>query len=134
LPSAPRKPCRKSGCNKLTVGTYCGDHAIQKQVEQKQERIKYDKERGTSASRGYTSRWSRVAKLYRIENPWCVKCKAKGILKFNECVDHIEPVDGPDDPKFWDESNWQGLCISCHSEKTASEDGALGNKKKERFL
>ncbi|KAE8545359.1 hypothetical protein F6453_2331 [Marinobacter nauticus] len=28
---------------------------------------------------------------------------------------------------FWDDSNWQALCHSCHSEKTASEDSGFGN-------
>ncbi|WP_232338165.1 MULTISPECIES: HNH endonuclease [Bordetella] len=28
---------------------------------------------------------------------------------------------------FWDTSNWQGLCWSCHSIKTAREDGGFGH-------
>ncbi|MFR3634507.1 MAG: HNH endonuclease [Sutterella sp.] len=28
---------------------------------------------------------------------------------------------------FWDQSNWQPLCHTCHSKKTAREDGGFGN-------
>ncbi|WP_144469068.1 HNH endonuclease signature motif containing protein, partial [Bacillus pumilus] len=28
---------------------------------------------------------------------------------------------------FWDSSNWQPLCASCHNRKTAKEDGGFGN-------
>ena len=34
-------------------------------------------------------------------------------------VDHIIPHRG-DMKLFWDESNWQALCESCHNHKTGS--------------
>lgn len=114
--------------------TYCEVHTKAKEVEVKVERIKYDKERGTSASRGYNYRWSKVSKQYRVNHPLCVKCEENGKLTPVFCVDHIIPVVDKDDPLFWDESNWQSLCLSHHSEKTAKEDGGLGNKKRERFI
>jgi len=134
-PAAPRKPCRSPGCSTLGTTTYCEKHTIKKEAEVKAERIKYDKERGTSSSRGYTYRWSKAAKIYLKNNPLCAMCEKEGHLELAQCVDHIEAVDGPDDPKFWDESNWQSLSLRCHSIKTAKEDGALGNvKRKDRFL
>ncbi|WP_328203649.1 hypothetical protein [Brevibacillus nitrificans] len=41
-------------------------------------------------------------------------------------VDHIIPHKG-DKELFWDQKNWQGLCDSHHSRKTAKEDGGFGN-------
>jgi 5-methylcytosine-specific restriction protein A len=41
-------------------------------------------------------------------------------------LDHIIPHKGDKDA-FWVRSNWQGLCRSCHSRKTAAEDGGWGN-------
>ena len=128
MPAAPRRPCLKPGCGVLGNTPYCFAHTIQKKEE---VRVK-DRYRGSSASRGYTYEWSKASKRYRQANPLCAICEAKGILKLNNCVDHKIPVTGPDDPLFWDETNWQGLCTSCHSEKTAKEDGAWGNIKKER--
>jgi 5-methylcytosine-specific restriction endonuclease McrA len=34
-----------------------------------------------------------------------------------------------DQQLFWNSENWQPLCKVCHDIKTASEDGAFGNKK-----
>ena len=87
-----------------------------------------DQQRGTAASRGYDSRWSRYSTLYRKRHPLCVMCLAEGRTRASECVDHIEPVSGPDDPKFYDESNHQALCRRHHSEKTAKGDGGWGRQ------
>jgi len=130
MPVAPRKPCRSPGCKKLTVDSFCDVHAHQRQISQRVERIKYDNERGTAASRGYDSRWSRYAKQHRIDNPLCVSCEAAGKLVMAQCVDHIVPVKDKDDPLFWDRSNHQSLCNKCHSIKTAEEDGGFGNERK----
>ena len=43
-------------------------------------------------------------------------------------VDHIIPVEGPLDPLFWDETNWQSLCHPHHSRKTNAEDGGFGRR------
>ncbi|MFA5379199.1 MAG: HNH endonuclease signature motif containing protein, partial [Dehalococcoidia bacterium] len=53
-------------------------------------------------------------------NPICVMCGRPATD-----VDHIEPHCGDYD-KFWDESNLSALCHSCHSRKTAREDGGFG--------
>jgi 5-methylcytosine-specific restriction protein A len=46
-------------------------------------------------------------------------------------VDHIKPHGG-DLALFWDPKNWQGLCGSCHSTKTAVSDGGFGNDMQRR--
>jgi 5-methylcytosine-specific restriction protein A len=115
----------------LTTKTRCDLH-----LAKKKEQIKiYDKKRGTPASRGYDSKWTEYSRLYRKNNPLCVVCLAKGILTSVERgghVDHIKPVTGPIDPLFWEPSNHQSLCSYHHRVKTASEDGAFGNRKKQR--
>lgn len=134
MPLAPKRPCAKPGCGKLGATPYCEEHTSKREISQRTERIKYDKERGSAASRGYNSRWSRYSKQYRVDHPLCIMCEKEGKLTVAECVDHIEPVNGPDDPKFWLESNHQSLCHSCHSEKTAKEDAGFGNSRKGRIL
>ena len=42
-------------------------------------------------------------------------------------VDHIVPHRG-DARLLYDENNLQSLCKSCHSRKTATEDGGFGNR------
>ena len=135
MPPAPRRPCKHPGCKELVSnGPYCGQHEKKKAEIVKIERKKYDNERGTSHSRGYDYRWRKYSKQYRLDNPLCVMCEKDGKLTLTQCVDHIIPVSGPDDPLFWDENNHQSLCHAHHSEKTAREDGAFGNQKKERNL
>lgn len=36
-------------------------------------------------------------------------------------VDHIVPITGADDPRFYDERNHQALCGSCHDAKRQRE-------------
>jgi len=134
VPSAPRKPCRSPGCSTLGTTTYCEKHTIKKEAEVVATRIKYDKERGTSASRGYNYRWSKVSKQYRINHPLCVMCESKGKLTPVQCVDHIIAVEGPDDPLFWNEDNWQSLCNTCHNIKSEAEGNRFNEKQRERFI
>lgn len=48
-------------------------------------------------------------------------CEKEGRVEAAEMVDHVIPVSGPDDPLFWDESNWQPLSNSCHGKKTIED-------------
>jgi len=128
---ACRKPCRHPGCKELTYNTYCGQHEKKKQEEIKVERIKYDNSRGTAHSRGYSYRWQKYSKQYRIDHPLCEICLKNDILELSECVDHIIPVFGPEDPLFWEPTNHQAISNKCHNIKSEAE----GNRyNKERNL
>lgn len=126
MPSAPRKPCRKQGCNKLGTEAYCEEHRLQRRSEVKRLRNAYDKERGTRTERGYDSRWLRASTLFRKSNPLCVMCEKEGVYKVGDCVDHITPH-RDNEELFWDVNNWQVLCNRHHGYKTAKEDGGFGN-------
>ena len=71
--------------------------------------------RGTAAERLYDARWQRASAAWRKqpENVLCVCCKANGVVKVAELVDHIIPHKG-DLGRFWDQGNWQSLCDRCH--------------------
>jgi 5-methylcytosine-specific restriction protein A len=88
--------------------------------------------RRSAFSRGYTKRWSKAAKAFRLQYPLC------GMRPNNEppvmslcdqeerstpatLVDHVVPHRG-DQTLFWDQANWQAMCESCHSRKTQFED------------
>lgn len=81
----------------------------------------YEKVRGTASQRGYTYKWSKAAKGFLKKNPLCVMCLEEGHTCAATEVDHIVPHHG-DQKLFWDKSNWQGLCKSHHSQKTATEN------------
>lgn len=99
-------------------------HRHYQQVSRVQAMRKADANRPSAAKRGYDAKWSAYRKWFLARHPLCVMCDTP---KSATHVDHIRAVRGPDDPGFWDESNHQALCHSCHSRKTCREDGGLGH-------
>ena len=69
----------------------------------------------------YNYRWQKVRDLWLIDNPLCVHCLDNGIIMSANEVDHIVPHKG-DLTLFWDHTNYQSLCKSCHSVKTRGEN------------
>lgn len=65
-------------------------------------------------------RWRKVRRLYLQEHPLCVECNTHGITGGATEVDHIIPIANGCDP--WDEDNFQALCKTHHSAKTAREN------------
>ena len=119
----PLRPCRYNGCSILTRNGYCDTH---KSIHKSKE-----KPRLSPSKRGYTKAWDRESKLFLNEHPWCVECEKHGRHEPATETDHIIPHKG-NMKLFWDKTNWQGLCHSCHSSKTAREDGGLGNPTRPR--
>jgi len=69
--------------------------------------------RPTASQRGYDSRWQKYRERYLGEHPFCVFCLRRGKHVRAKVVDHIEPHRG-DHRKFWNPSNHQSLCKTCH--------------------
>ena len=74
-----------------------------------------------AAGRGYGSAWNKARKKYLESHPLCVQCMKEGRYVKATDVDHIIPHRG-NQVLFWEQSNWQALCHSCHSRKTRNED------------
>lgn len=111
MPTRPARSCAQPGCPMLTRERYCPQH-------KKEETRRYDAKRGSAHERGYTSRWNRYSKwfLSQPDNVFC-KLQLPGCTNLSKCVDHIDPPNGPNDPRFWDLKNHQGACIHCNSVK-----------------
>lgn len=121
------KLCSYPGCRKLVpIGQkYCDQHKDTVQVQ----RPRYDRYRESAAARGYGHCWRKLRAAFHREHPLCEECRTKGILTPAMDVDHIIPHKG-NQQLMWDKNNLQALCKSCHSRKTAREDGGFGNSKK----
>ena len=125
MPNKPPKPCNKQGCPELTHDSYCDTHA---RSRKKAIYFAIDKNRKNSNARGYGHKWRKARKIFLSANPICVECKRiEGKLIPAEVVDHIEPHRGNHD-LFWDQSNWQSLCVRCHNRKSATE-GAFNSRR-----
>ena len=109
MPRKVRHPGGHAGCPNLTEERYCSEHKP------------LHPDRSSAAKRGYGSKWQRVSKAYLRKHPMCVRCMAEGRYVPATVVDHIIPHRG-DKNLFWNESNWQALCKSCHDRKTWTED------------
>lgn len=72
----------------------------------------------------YNGPWRQARVRYLARHPYCVHCQAAGRSTPAAEVDHRIPHRG-DQLLFWDEDNWQALCHTCHSRKTAREDGGF---------
>lgn len=79
----------------------------------------------SSTQRGYGYKWQKARAAYFAKHPLCVECERQGLFVVATDLDHKIPHRG-DKELFWDRSNWQGLCHSCHSIKTQREEEGGG--------
>lgn len=115
MPVAAKGICPHPGCGKATARGRCPEHAAQlaRELEARRE---------SSTRRGYGRRWRAARAAFLREHPLCRACEEKGLIVASTEVDHVVPHKG-DRVLFWDRSNWQALCKTCHAAKTAREDG-----------
>lgn len=110
------KVCKKPGCSRTALEgkNYCSKHSeLENQVR------KVFTKRGKSAEWNYlyhTARWKKESKEFLALYPFCNFCGEP-----SKIVDHIRPHRGDLD-LFWDKSNWQPVCVRCHSRKTFAEN------------
>ena len=112
-----RRFCRCPGCRELTgdPSGYCGQHREMYDAQVRQR----DARRGSAKERGYDARWARYSKAFLAQpgHQLCALQLDGGCAIVAQCVDHIDPPEGPGDPKFWDPANHQPACIHCNSVK-----------------
>jgi 5-methylcytosine-specific restriction protein A len=121
MPTRPKRPCPQPGCPALTDGGRCVQHA-------RESRRRVDAVRGTASSRGYGKAWEKARLGHLAHEPLCRLCAKEGRTTAANTVDHIIPHRG-DRVLFWDRKNWQSLCQTCSSTKTAKQDGGFGNRR-----
>ncbi len=107
MPYAPLKPCGHPGCRGRQKEAYCAAH-------RRDAWLPYDRARGKTAARGYGARHRKWANVILARDPICVICgEAESVI-----ADHVLPVEDGGD---WSLENGQGLCRTCHNQKTAGE-------------
>ncbi|MGP9437417.1 HNH endonuclease signature motif containing protein [Ewingella sp. AOP8-B2-18] len=119
MPWHPLKRCTYAGCKERVKSGRCKEHRQQQ-----------DAQRGSRRERGYTAQWDKYRLIYLKAHPLCVHCEKKDIYTPAKIVDHIIPINGADDVLFWPETNHQGLCMSCHSRKTTTQDPMTKQQRK----
>lgn len=122
MPVKPKKACNVHLCPNLTDGRFCDKHQKKHEENVQKSKRDYDKNRGSATKRGYNYRWQKAREQFLYEHPLCASCMKYGLIVPSKVVDHVIAHKG-DNELFWDESNWQALCKSCHDRKTSKEDG-----------
>lgn len=117
MPMLPPHGCASPGCPELVR------HAPRCVAHTRAVSREADQWRGSSAARGYGARWRALRLRYLREHPLCAHCAERGLTVSATDVDHVvSRARGGSDR----DGNLQALCHSCHSAKTAREDGAFG--------
>ena len=104
--------CAEHGCKTLVKRGRCEEH---KRVPASL----YDAKRGTAHQRLYTKQWARYSQMRLQRYPLCANCEEQGKLTSATVTDHKIPHRG-DVNLFWDPTNHQSLCTTCHNAKTRS--------------
>ncbi|TDX31156.1 HNH endonuclease signature motif containing protein [Rhodovulum visakhapatnamense] len=119
-----RKLCAASGCDDLAVpgAALCEEHEAER-IERNRARrakVKTAEEIRRRAKLYASPAWKTARAAFLEVHPLCADCAGLGLVTPATEVDHIARHEG-DRARFWDRSNWQALCKSCHSRKTARE-------------
>jgi 5-methylcytosine-specific restriction protein A len=123
MPTHAKRVCNQPGCGALTDDRYCDKH------QRNNSRTQFDKQRNTTNPlRAYykTAAWSRTRAFVLSRDPVCKDCGRLASVVADHIVNAHAFVAGGGD--FYDLSNLQGLCKSCHDSKTAKECGWAGAK------
>ncbi len=107
MPMKPKRPCRYSGCPKLTdhKSGYCADH--RKMMQQHYDHFA----RGYDNHKRYDENWRRIRNRYIASHSLCERCQSQGRFAEAKLVHHIKPLA---EGGTHEESNLQSLCVSCH--------------------
>jgi 5-methylcytosine-specific restriction endonuclease McrA len=74
-----------------------------------------------------TARWQRIRAAQLAAHPLCRYCQEQGRVTAATVCDHAVPHKG-NEAAFFDQSNLQSLCSSCHDSTKQSEE-KTGKKK-----
>lgn len=129
MPERPLRPCSHPGCRNLVRKGKCDLH------KRRMAQDISERDRPSSYSRMYDSRWAAARLAWLRERPLCgdrltgpsaehSECVREGKKRIGNEVDHIVRHAGNRE-RFWAKENWQTLCRHCHAVKTSYEMNAL---------
>jgi len=126
MPDLLKKRCGFRGCPNTTRARYCDEHVPL-------ARKFYDRQRGTTAERGYDSDWERVAEHRRqLDCGLCQACLEDGLVTASPIVDHIIPLHVRPDWRL-EIGNTQVLCHPCHTHKSSDDLRRYGGRARKQL-
>jgi 5-methylcytosine-specific restriction protein A len=121
MPERSLRPCKHAGCPGITrdASGYCEAHREEGERVRREADSRYNRNRSAVNKLEHSWRWRKYS-LWFLKQPGNQICKLHlddGCHTIAECVDHIDPPEGPNDPRFWDKNNHQAACLHCNSVK-----------------
>lgn len=104
----PLRAPRLCSCGRIVAPGQRCPHVV---LADRERKARFDQNRASARERGYTSKWQREREAFLKVHK---TCRRDGCGKPANIVDHIRPHRG-NWKIFWDRSNWQPLCVTCHS-------------------
>lgn len=115
-----KKVCSRAGCYRST-----SDKDGRCPLHKKKYNWRDDKERGSSAARGYGRQWRRVRdERMAADKGLCQPCLRKGKYTAAAEVDHVVPKSQGGTDEI---GNLQSICTACHRTKTQTESMVVRN-------
>lgn len=109
----PTRAPRICGCgHRVASGERC--------ICERRRKAEADARRPSARERGYDSKWDRERQAFLKVHSKCARCPSAATV-----VDHKVPHRG-DRKLFWDRSNWQPLCRTCHDRWKQSRERRAG--------
>ena len=118
MPKIAPRACRCGGRIVADVCDRCGPIAS----------VAPDK-RPSAARRGYDRAWQQLRAHFLAMHPVCADCDQAGIATESVEVHHVQPIAQAPHRRL-DPANLLALCKSCHSKRTAIEEGNAGDGKR----
>mgnify|MGYP002365729643 CR=1 FL=1 len=132
MPTRAMRVCPGAGCRQIVASGKCPRCAAKAQARESQRQAEVNSRRPAGSMSVYSSpRWRKARSEYIAQHPHCCTPGCRGLTRY---LDHIRPWRSfppeQQEAAFWDPANHQGLCRSCHSRKTAEQDGGFGNRRR----
>ena len=122
MPTAALRPCRHTGCSRLSSDGFCSQHDGDRHIGKFA-----DPHRGSRQSRGYGAAWEEKRKrILRRDKGLCQPHLKQGRYRPARQVDHIinkaeAKARGWSEEQTEAEENLQAICDECHKAKTQAE-------------
>lgn len=114
MPDLPKRACSVPGCPDLeSPGGHgrCRSHARMRELTYRDPKVR---------ALYRTARWLKLRGIALAGHPICAACARAGRITAATDVHHVRRHGG-DPALFFDFSNLECLCVSCHASETARE-------------
>jgi 5-methylcytosine-specific restriction enzyme A len=132
MPNRAPHYCNWSNCTVIVSTRYCDTHTAELERRKSQDNTRRQQQQtNKDDKRFYASKFWQYARRQQLaDEPFCEAMVYDG--RCNAVASHVDHrVARASGGSDLDSANLRSLCVSCHSRKTAAQDGGFGNARKD---